>query len=270
MHPANSLPLLTDDFIHLKDYIDDKTSKSIQIIRYDFKRLPKPYDTQCYEYPANETQFHCLNECYEKAYEKRFHCIPKYNSLLTIQLFNDYIEPNITFCEHYNINNKTDINRYLIKSCNIKCPSPCRGSLFLSNILDTIDDFNFNLYHNYYNLVKYTEAITFIDLIIKMANILSLWHGISFIGVLNKFLNIINHNITNCTRHKCRQIVAALLNNFKKHMLKVCINIFITDKKYIYKQTEPKLNDILFTARIHRNINGFTYATVIRHINALL
>jgi hypothetical protein len=193
MHPANSLPQLSDDVIHFKDFID-KTWKVIQIIRYDFKRLPKPYDTQCYEYPANETQFHCLNECYRKAYEKRFHCIPKYNSLLTIQLFDDYIEPNVTFCSEYYINENNEFNNIISKLCYYNCPIACMETVFEAKLSDFIFDDNlytvffnklkFQLNNNFNSNINYLPKMTFIELLICISNVLSLWHGMTFIGII--------------------------------------------------------------------------------------
>ena len=105
--------------------------KQISIIRYELKRLPKPYDTQCYEYWGNETQFDCLNKCYRNKYENRFKCIPKYNSLLTIQLNDGYIDPNVTFCSNYYTNQNNATNKKIYQICLNKCPVQCFEDLFI-------------------------------------------------------------------------------------------------------------------------------------------
>ena len=200
MHAPNTLPLLSDDSIQFKDYINNLYQK-IYIIRYDFKRLPKPYDTQCYEYSANETQFHCINKCYETEYQNHFKCIPKNNSLLTIRLYDKYIEPNVTFCSQFNLNNIHNFNQRLINLCKHKCPVQCLDSLFLSNVvpipLHSYRWFEFILNNDYYILIKYSEEFTFIGLIISIANILSLWHGVSFISLLKITSAFISQNIHN-------------------------------------------------------------------------
>ena len=128
---------MTDKVIEFKDNIKYYEIKLIKIMRYLLKRLPKPYDTQCQEYSGNETQFHCLNKCYEKSYQNQFQCIPKYNSLLTIQLHNQYIQPNVTFCQNYYINNETEFNIKIIEYCQHKCPVSCQDNSYLFHVSDT-------------------------------------------------------------------------------------------------------------------------------------
>ena len=84
-HSQNTLPHVYDNNIEFRDN-PNKFVKLISLTRYEFHRLPKPYDTQCHEYSANDTQSHCLNKCYQKAYESRYKCIPKQNSLLIVRL----------------------------------------------------------------------------------------------------------------------------------------------------------------------------------------
>ena len=133
LHSQNSFPVISDNVIEFKDNPNSEM-KLIKIIRYSFKRLPKPYETQCYEYPTNETQFHCLNKCYEKSYQNHFQCIPKYNSLLTIRLYDDYIDPNVTFCSDFYINKENKFNYKLIKFCQTKCPVSCISDMFMHQI----------------------------------------------------------------------------------------------------------------------------------------
>ena len=187
IHSPNRFPDIFDNIIQFKDLMDEQ-KRNIQIIRYDFKRLPKPYDTQCYDYRDNETQIHCINKCYETEYRKHFQCIPTNNSLLTVRLYDKYIEPNVTFCNNYSINNRLDINRRLREWCKSRCPVQCLDSLYLSNVIHfsgLLTGYKFRFIDEYYISINYSNTYTFIGLIISIANIMCLWHGISFINIIN-------------------------------------------------------------------------------------
>ena len=113
IHATNTLPQMGDNVFEYRDNTNGFRNRLIKIFRYELKRLPKPYDTRCHEYSANKSQFHCINNCYLNKYLDKFRCIPKYNSLLTIQLSNNLIEPNVTFCPDYYINNDNNFNSEL-------------------------------------------------------------------------------------------------------------------------------------------------------------
>ena len=55
----------------------------INLIRFDFRRLPKPYDTDCHNY-GESNRFECLNDCYFIGYFERLNCTPTVDHLLTI------------------------------------------------------------------------------------------------------------------------------------------------------------------------------------------
>ena len=207
----------------------DEKKINIEIIRYDFKRLPKPYDTQCYDYRDNETQIHCINKCYETEYRKHFQCIPRNNSLLTVRLYDKYIEPNVTFCINYSINNRHDFNRRLTIWCKNQCPVQCLDSLYLSimevSIYQRSYAFRFN--GDYYISINYSATFTFIGLIISIANIMSLWHGISFIDLINRLSIYINKYVQISTIiQKCASYIHINFNH--SYLLKVRLyNILI-------------------------------------------
>ena len=194
---------ISDNVIEFKDNPNSEI-KIIKIITHSFKRLPKPYETQCYEYPTNETQFHCLNKCYEKSYQNHFQCIPKYNSLLTIRLYDDYIDPNVTFCSDYYINKENEFNNNLHHICLLKCPVACVNDLFLHQTttedirtLHYMTEYTFGLNNHFYIEITYLPQLLFIQLVISIANILSLWHGISFIGLLQDMMGYIGRYADN-------------------------------------------------------------------------
>ena len=229
IHSPNRFPDIFDNIIQFKDLLVDQRI-NIKIIRYDFKRLPKPYDTQCYDYRDNETQIHCINKCYETEYRKHFQCIPRNNSLLTVRLYDKYIEPNVTFCINYSINNRHDFNRRLSIWCKNQCPVQCLDSLYLS-IMEVSSyigfSYPFRFNGDYYTSINYSATFTFIGLIISIANIMSLWHGISFIDLLNRFSIYINKYVQISTIiQKCASYIHINFNH--SYLLKVRLyNIFI-------------------------------------------
>ena len=78
-------------------YLQSIVDFTLFIERTDFKKLPKPYETNCRNY-GNSNRFECLNECYLNGYNQKWNCTPNDNHLLTIVLKNGIIEPNVKFC----------------------------------------------------------------------------------------------------------------------------------------------------------------------------
>ena len=86
LHPRDAFPLLTSDEIYLTEKRGNgEDSFVVRLSRYEFERLPKPYETNCHNY-GNSNRFQCLNDCYFNAYMNQIKCIPNYNCLLTIDL----------------------------------------------------------------------------------------------------------------------------------------------------------------------------------------
>ena len=60
---------------------ENSWSFSAKLEKFEFQRLPKPYDTNCQKY-GNSTRFQCLNECYFDGYmSSDIKCIPNSESL---------------------------------------------------------------------------------------------------------------------------------------------------------------------------------------------
>ena len=89
--------------------------------------------------------------------------------------------------------------------CQNMCPVSCAESLYLYKVVNVnskqvnyYQHFEFELRDSFYILIKYLPRYTFIELIISIANILSLWHGISFIGLLQDMMGYIRRYVDNC------------------------------------------------------------------------
>ena len=61
-----------------------------------------------------------------------------------------------------------------------------------------INFYKFSLNENFYIQITYLPQLLFIQLVISIANILSLWHGISFIGLLQDMMGYIGRYADNC------------------------------------------------------------------------
>ena len=168
-----------------------------------FKRLPKPYDTECMEYD-NNNRFECINNCFKIKYNNRFGCIPSENSLFTFKL-----DDHINFCNESFFINLTLLNSAIESSCYQLCRSSCnehsfevdikKTKILRNKIIRPIRSF-FIAMDIYYTKIKYSPSLEFGDLIINLTNIWSLWHGMSFItivielfGLIKKFSTKISH-----------------------------------------------------------------------------
>src|SRR6185437_4360778 len=58
--------------------------------------------------------------------------------------------------------------------------------------------YKFSLIEHFYIQITYLPQLLFIQLVISIANILSLWHGISFIGLLQDMMGYIGRHVDNC------------------------------------------------------------------------
>ena len=98
IHSYKELPDITTEEIEFTDNsVNQLSDFNIIYKRIDFQKLPKPYETNCYNY-GESNRFQCLNECYLKGYNQRWNCTPNDNHLITIQLINGNIEPKVKFC----------------------------------------------------------------------------------------------------------------------------------------------------------------------------
>ena len=97
IHSSEVFPDFTTEEIHFTDNsLNQMTDFTIFLNKYEFKKLPKPYETQCQEYGdsyAGSNRFECLNSCYRNGYNRHLNCTPNHNHLLTIQLNDGIIEP---------------------------------------------------------------------------------------------------------------------------------------------------------------------------------
>ena len=203
IHSSKELPDFTTNEFELTDNsVIQLNSYRIAYNRIDFKKLPKPYETNCHNY-GNSNRFECLNECYLNGYNQKWNCTPNDNHLLTVVLKNNSIEPKVKFC--HKTDNETQIfNSYLREHCFKNCLESCEHVYFSTSIgvdVHNVDDmfsyevyspdFKFLIKEKFYSQIIFNPRITFNDLIISITNILSLWHGMSILSILSYLLIVL-------------------------------------------------------------------------------
>ena len=202
-HSTDSLPVLTTEENFFTDFTVTKRAGFLaKLEKFEFQRLPKPYDTNCQKY-GNSTRFQCLNECYFDGYmSSDIKCIPNSESLYSIVL-NDYSKDSEhTFCPYVDPYFIKKLNSYLTERCNQICLDSCEDMYYSTQYDETIGSFllghfsiRLQLKSFYFKRFKYFAKMTFISLILNMANIFSLWHGVTVLGLLKKVIKAFNQNI---------------------------------------------------------------------------
>ena len=215
LHSPISLPEYDDNQISLYEIQRRDTRKTVYLFKnskVNFERLPKPYDTDCQEY-GTSNRFECLNQCIKKIYHDRFGCIPRDNSL-----YRFYLDEYVIFCNRTFLKNTTLDDEY----CKKRCRTPCYENTFDVDIIknqffsidQTIPTYISALKDNYYTKITYSASLTFLDLIINLTNIWSLWHGMSFISIFIELFELISKISSKITLH-CGQKLIHIVEFFR-------------------------------------------------------
>jgi hypothetical protein len=186
IHDRNQLPSFA--FLHSSAYL----SRRYSLIKV--KRLPPPYDSNCFNYKTNglvKSRGHCINYCIIDKILNKYNCIPK-NMRQIFTLF-DNISLNAMFCSEVNVEfskEETD--------CKENCLKPCEEPFFKFE-MDT--DRHEIIEPSEQKYVIYINKIymTFIDFMVSFGGLLGLWNNISIYDLLlylYKFVQIfIDHQI---------------------------------------------------------------------------
>jgi hypothetical protein len=195
IHSSDSMPSLSyNDWFRVQSIF-----KAGFFNEYFFKKLEPPYDTNCRKY-VNKTRADCLNDCFIKFQNSSKICINDEQFFITFKIDKIGFKPNISFgnCDENSRKQNTSIN--LIKICSKQCPVSCEEQIFIFEkqfigVFLTLNTF-FNFYKNYYTSIIYAPNMLFVEYIIKVANLMSLWHGIDFTSIRDKFFDLINLFLT--------------------------------------------------------------------------
>jgi len=192
------------------------------------KRLPPPYDSNCFNYKTNgliKSRGHCINYCIINKIVKKYNCIPE-NMLQILTLF-DNISLNAMFCSEVKVQffeEETD--------CRENCLKPCEESLFKIDSARPHDEMEQTISPNAEKYVIYINKIymTFINFMISFGGLLGLWNNVSIYDLqlrLLKFVEVFNN-------YKIMKIFSKLLI-FKK---------LIDSIKKFFIRINPKVNAI--------------------------
>ena len=230
IHHASSLPIVTDFEIGVTHTNLIQANSFVMIItKVEFERLPYPYETDCIEY-KNDTLFDCLNKCYRKKYLNEIQCIPFNNGLVTFKIDNDTLKEN-RFCTNQrtrlNDSNLNELSQKIKSECSVICGTPCNELYHSTKYHESYDDLNshnrFYLSQRYFLKIIYLPKKLFSSLIIDLANIWSLWYGIS----MTQLLNIL---IRSCKK----KMFAFVIRKFKvpKLFFKCKVRVILADFSY--------------------------------------
>ncbi len=84
--------------------------------------------------------------------------------------------------------------------CSKQCLVSCKEQIFTFErkySLHYCSNSTFNFFENYYTFMNYAPNMLFVQYIIKVANLINLWHGIDFALIRDKLFELIALFLTN-------------------------------------------------------------------------
>jgi hypothetical protein len=190
IHSSDSMPSLSNNDWFKSDYFEDCSGLFHE---YFFKKLEPPYNTNCKKY-VNKTRADCLNDCFIKFQNYGQNCINNEQFFITFRINRNGLEPNTSFdsCDRNARKKNTPVN--VKRICSNQCPVSCEQQIFIfENVLYYYEYYNstFDFFENFYTSISYEPNMLFIEYIIKVVNIMSLWHGIDFNSIRDQIFELI-------------------------------------------------------------------------------
>jgi hypothetical protein len=227
MHNPNELPSLTftDDI-----YFYFSTIK--------VKRLPPPYDSNCYDYENSKSfknRGQCINDCVYKKILKKYDCIPR-ESANVLTLY-DNMTLDSTFCvdNHFEDFSEDD--------CSDRCLKPCED-IFFTSFLTEIDRFSSYKTQD----IVYINKIymTFIYFMSSIGGLLGLWNNVSVYDLQLIFIKICGKIFTSKLITKLSKYIFSIkiLQSFdliRSFVTKINLKV----KKYFLKKFLFQINIII-------------------------
>ena len=232
IHEHNTQPIYNSEAYYFTNNLLVRDSYTIiKLSKVDFNRLPWPYETNCFNYFDN-SRFDCLNNCYLKLYYKYLNCVPINQSLYTFDLNDEQKYSKLNICSNNKYTNNNYTNNDILLVCSNQCLESCSDTHYsivyeMSNSVDaakyTGNDFKFVLRESTFITLNYSPKMTFFSLIINIANIWSLWHGISFIQLYHILVSNLKFIICMNIFKKFKGLVEILrkLNDKLKYKVKI-------------------------------------------------
>jgi hypothetical protein len=194
IHSSDSMPSLSyNDWLQVQSNYDSGLFNE-----YFFKKLEPPYDTNCRKY-VNKTRAHYLNDCFIKFQNSSKICVNDEQFFIMLRINKIGFEPNISFgnCDENSRKQNTSVN--LMQICSKQCPVSCEEHIYTFekqykyglNLNSTFD-----FYENYFTSIIYAPNMLFMEYIIKVANLMSLWHRIDSKSIRDKLFELIQLFLT--------------------------------------------------------------------------
>ncbi len=227
IHSSDSMPSLSyNDRLQV-----EANNQHWLFSEYFFKKLEPPYDTNCRKY-VNKTRADCLNHCFIKFKNSSKNCINDEQFLITFRINRNGLEPNISFktCDQNARKEGNSVNLHV--NCSKECPVSCEEQIFtFENIIFSFFNLNytFDFYENYYTSINYSPNMLFMEYIIKVANLLSLWHGIDFTSIRDQIFELFALFLTKTKILNIFNVILHLLMSFEK----IRIFVMVLMKAYL-------------------------------------
>jgi hypothetical protein len=201
---------------------------------YKFRKLEPPYDTNCRKY-AEKSRADCLNDCFIRNFISTKNCMNNKEIPIMFKIYANRTEPDIKFCSKDYLKNNKNFSTDSLKQCYGKCRVPCNERLFIVELslnakvkpnLDLVMvDLDFD--RDYYMNIIYSPNMLFMQYIIGVANLMSLWHGIDFISMKDQFFAIIGLFLTKIrAKNIFNKIFNLLLNSEQIRIFFIFSKIF--------------------------------------------
>ncbi len=219
IHDPNQLPSLT---------FTDDVSVSLSAIK--FKRLPHPYDSNCFDYENSKSfksRGQCINDCVFKKILKKYDCIPR-ESANVLTLY-DNMTLDSTFCVNKNFEDFSE------DECSDRCLKNCKEIFFISLESPSPE----KMISNEPKHIIYINNIymTFIYFVSSIGGLLGLWNNISLYDLQPIILKICGKIfklklITKLSKYIFSTKILKSFDLIRNFVIKINLKV----KKYLFKK----------------------------------
>jgi hypothetical protein len=232
IHDPNQLPSLT--------FIPEDSEYLGYPFLIKFKRLPPPYDSNCFDYEKSKSfksRGQCINDCVFKKILKKYDCIPR-ESVNVLTLY-DNMTLDSTFC----MDNKFE--GFSEDDCSNRCIKPCEEILYKT--IKASSDSDMSDFEGKKIIYINKVYMTFIYFMSSIGGLLGLWNNVSVydlqlivIKICGKIFKL--KLITKLSKYICSAKILKSFDLIRSFVTKINFKV----KKYLLKKFYLKLILFLF------------------------
>jgi len=167
IHGPNQLPSLT--------FIPEVPESLGHPFLIKFKRLPPPYDSNCFDYEKSKSfksRGQCINDCVFKKILKKYDCIPR-ESVNVLTLY-DNMTLDSTFCMDNNFEGFSE------DDCSNRCLKPCEEIFYTTSIRKKRQINEYKSNYEGRNIIYINNPyMTLIYFLSSIGGLLGLWNNVS-------------------------------------------------------------------------------------------